>query len=36
MAGLGPAIHVFLARIEFEKTWVAGPSPAMTSGMVRC
>ncbi len=29
MAGLGPAIHVFPANGN-EKTWMAGPSPAMT------
>jgi hypothetical protein len=28
MPGLGPGIHVFGA----VKTWMAGPSPAMTTG----
>jgi hypothetical protein len=31
MAGRGPAIHVFLVCVG-QKTWVAGPSPAMTVG----
>jgi hypothetical protein len=29
MPGLGPGIHVFLSAAA--KTWMAGPSPAMTS-----
>jgi hypothetical protein len=31
MPGLVPSIHVFF--IFAEKTWVAGPSPAMTARM---
>ena len=31
MAGRGPAIHVFLVCVG-QKTWVAGPRPAMTVG----
>jgi len=31
MAGRGPAIHVFLVCVG-QKTWAAGPSPAMTVG----
>jgi hypothetical protein len=29
MAGLVPAIHVFILR-QTNKTWIAGTSPAMT------
>lgn len=32
MPGLEPGIHDFLARLEQSKTWMAGPSPAMTDG----
>jgi hypothetical protein len=31
MAGRGPAIHVVLVCVS-QKTWVAGPRPAMTVG----
>ncbi len=30
MPGLVPGIHVFLAARSHSKTWMAGPSPAMT------
>jgi len=29
MAGLGPAIHVFIA--QRTKTWITGTSPVMTA-----
>jgi hypothetical protein len=30
MAGLDPAIHVFLLRIPESKVWMAGIKPGMT------
>ena len=30
MAGLDPAIHDFLVRAAFEKTWMPGTRPGMT------
>jgi hypothetical protein len=30
MAGLGPAIHVFVSKES--KTWITGTSPVMTAG----
>ena len=36
MAGLVPAIHVFLARLRIgEKTWMPGTRPGMTSEMLQ-
>jgi hypothetical protein len=32
MAGLDPAIHVFVSRQE-SKTWITGTSPVMTVGV---
>jgi hypothetical protein len=34
MAGLVPATHDFPST-AFRKTWVAGPSPAMTRGLTQ-
>ena len=31
MAGLVPAIHVFLTQTETSKTWMPGTSPGMTA-----
>jgi hypothetical protein len=30
MAGLDPAIHVFLLQNKKSKTWITGTSPVMT------
>jgi hypothetical protein len=32
MAGLDPAIHVFLTANERGKTWMPGTRPGMTNG----
>jgi hypothetical protein len=33
MAGLDPAIHVFVSRQRKSKTWITGTSPVMTVGV---
>jgi hypothetical protein len=31
MAGLDPAIHVFVSNMKESKTWITGSSPVMTA-----